>query len=115
MCGVLGMCGVTSEQRTIRIYAIVFHKNAFTLSTDDHDDFWLEIHPTVGWVKFNKLRNDSEFTKNGALFVASELRSASDSAPYPIVQARGVLWRQREALLSAANNLSFLLGQKHSD
>lgn len=115
MYGVLGMCGVTSEPKTIRIYSVVFHKNAFTLSTDDHDDFWLEIHPTVGWVKFNKLRNDSEFTKNGALFVASELRSASDSAPYPVVQARGVLWRQREALLSAANTLSFLLGQKHFD
>ncbi len=111
MCGVLGMSGVTSDPRTIRIYAIVFHKNAFTLSTDDHDDFWLEIHPTVGWVKFNKLRNDSEFTKNGALFVATELRSGSDSIPYPVFQARCVLWRQREALLSAANTLSFLLGR----
>lgn len=115
MCGVLGMCGVTSEPKTIRIYSIVFHKNAFTLSTDDRDDFWLELHPTIGWVKFKKLRNDSEFTKNGALFVATELRSGSDSIPYPVFQARCVLWRQREALLSAANSLSFLLGQKHSD
>ncbi len=115
MCGVLGMCGVTSEPKTIRIYSVVFHKNAFTLSTDDRDDFWLELHPTIGWVKFKKLRNDSEFTKNGALFVATELRSGSDSIPYPAFQARCVLWRQREALLSAANSLSFLLGQKHSD
>lgn len=109
------MCGVTSEPKTIRIYSVVFHKNAFTLSTDDRDDFWLELHPTIGWVKFKKLRNDSEFTKNGALFVATELRSGSDSIPYPVFQARCVLWRQREALLSAANSLSFLLGQKHSD
>lgn len=105
------MCGVTSEPKTIKIYSVVFHKNAFTLSTDDHDDFWLELHPTVGWVKFKKLRNEDEFTKNGALFVATELRSGSDSAPYPVFQARCVLWRQREALLSAANTLSFLLGR----
>lgn len=104
----------TDKPKTIRVFSIVFHKNALTLSSDDHRDFWLEIHPTVGWIKFKKLHNEDESVKNGALFVASELRSASDSVPYPIVQARCVLWRQREALLNAANTLSFLLGREQS-
>lgn len=110
MCGVLGMCGEASEPKTIRIYSIVFHKNALTLSTDDHEDFWLELHPTVGWVKFKKLYNEDDPVKGGALFAATELRSGSDSAPYPVFQAQCVLWRQREALLNAAGTLSFLLG-----
>lgn len=109
------MDNITNEQRKLRIYALVFHKNALTLSTDNtHDDFWLELHETVGWVKFEKHSEESEFVKNGALFVATELRPVSDSAPSPVVEARCVLWRQREALLSAANTLSFLLGQGHS-
>ncbi len=106
------MSNTTSEKQYLRIYALVFHKNALTLSTDNiHDDFWLELHETVGWVKFVKHSEESEFVKNGALFVATELRPVSDSAPYPVVEAQCVLWRQREALLSAANTLSFLLGQ----
>lgn len=105
------MSEVTSEQKTVKIYSLVFHKNALTLSTDNHEDFWLELHPTVGWVKFKKINNEDEFTKDGALFVATELRSGSDSVPCPVFQARCVLWRQREALLSAANTLSFLLGR----
>ncbi|HDS2912513.1 TPA: hypothetical protein QIE17_003521 [Morganella morganii subsp. morganii] len=109
------MDNVANDQRKLRIYSLVFHKNALTLSTDNtHDDFWLELHETVGWVKFEKHHEESEFVKNGALFVATELRPVSDSAPYPIVEARCVLWRQREALLSAANTLSFLLGQERS-
>lgn len=103
----------TNEKQNIRIYALVFHKNALTLSTDNiYEDFWLELHKTVGWLKFVKHSEESEFVKNGALFVATELRLVSDSTPYPIVEARCVLWRQREALLSAANTLSFLLGQE---
>ena len=78
------------------------------------DHFWLEIPGGVGWIKFEKLRIETEFTDDGALFVAKELRSGSDPAPESVVQARCVLWRQREALLSAANTLSFLLGQKCS-
>ncbi len=107
------MSNTTNEKQNIRIYALVFHKNALTLSTDNiYEDFWLELHKTVGWLKFVKHSEESEFVKNGALFVATELRPVSDSTPYPIVEARCVLWRQREALLSAANNLSFLLGQE---
>ena len=105
------MSGLASEQKTVKIYSLVFHNNALTLSTDNHEDFWLELHSTVGWVKFKKINNEDEFTKGGALFVATELRSGSDSVPCPIFQARCVLWRQREALLSAANTLSFLLGR----
>lgn len=104
------MCGTTNEKKVIRIYSLVFHKNALTLSTDNHEDFWLEIHPTVGWIKFKRLRSESDPVKDGALFAATELRSGFDSTPYPVFQARCVLWRQREALLNAANTLSFLLG-----
>ncbi len=104
---------ITNEKQNIKIYALVFHKNALTLSTDNiHEDFWLELHETIGWIKFVKHSEESEFVKNGALFVATELRPVSDSVPYPIVEAQCVLWRQREALLSAADTLSFLLGQK---
>lgn len=107
------MSNTTNEKQNIRIYALVFHKNALTLSTDNiYEDFWLELHKTVGWLKFVKHSEESEFVKNGALFVATELRPVSDSTPYPIVEARCVLWRQREALLSAANTLSFLLDQE---
>lgn len=107
------MSNTTNEKQNIRIYALVFHKNALTLSTDNiYEDFWLELHKNVGWLKFVKHSEESEFVKNGALFVATELRPVSDSTPYPIVEARCVLWRQREALLSAANTLSFLLGQE---
>ncbi len=102
-------------QKPLRIYAMAFVKKALTLSTDDRDDFWLEITGGAGWIKFEKLRLQSEFTDNGALFVATALRSGSDQAPDSVVQAQCVLWRQREALLSAANTLSFLLGQKCSD
>ena len=106
------MSNATNKKQNIRIYALVFHKNALTLSTDNiYEDFWLEQHKTVGWLKFVKHSEESEFVKNGALFVATELRPVSDSAPYPVVEAQCVLWRQREALLSAANTLSFLLGQ----
>ena len=101
--------------KPLRIYAVAFAKKALTLSTNDREDFWLEITGGVGWVKFKKLRREDEFTEGGALFVASELRSGSDPAPESVVQARCVLWRQREALLSAANTLSFLLGQRCSD
>lgn len=106
------MSNATNKKQNIRIYALVFHKNALTLSTDNiYEDFWLELHKTVGWLKFVKHSEESEFVKNGALFVATELRPVSDSAPYPVVEAQCVLWRQREALLSAANTLSFLLDQ----
>jgi len=105
---------LTEQKKPLRIYAMVFVKRAITLSTDDREDFWLEIPGGVGWIKFEKLRLETEFTDDGALFVAKELRSGSDPAPESVVQARCVLWRQREALLSAANTLSFLLGQKCS-
>lgn len=105
---------LTEQKKPLRIYAMVFVKRAITLSTDDREDFWLEIPGGVGWIKFEKLRLETEFTDGGALFVAKELRSGSDPAPESVVQARCVLWRQREALLSAANTLSFLLGQKCS-
>lgn len=111
--GEISVNNATNKKQNIRIYALVFHKNALTLSTDNiHEDFWLELHETIGWIKFVKHSEESEFVKNGALFVATELRPVSDSTPYPIVEARCVLWRQREALLSAANTLSFLLGQE---
>lgn len=103
------------EQVRIRIYAIAFVGKAITLSTNDRDDFWLEVPGNVGWMKFTKLRTEDEFTPNGALFAASEVRPGSDPAPSPVVVARVVLWRQREALLSAAKTCSFLLGQGHSD
>lgn len=103
------------KQKPLRIYAMAFAKKALTLSTNVREDFWLEITGGVGWVKFKKLRQEDEFTEGGALFVASELRSGSDPAPESVIQARCVLWRQREALLSAANTLSFLLGQRCSD
>lgn len=107
-------CG-NDNNKTIRIYSIVFAKRALCLSTDDREDFWLEIAPGVGWVKFEKLRPEKDFTEHGALFVAKELRSGSASTPDSIVQARCVLWRLREALSSAAGMCSFLLGQKYSD
>ncbi|MBN3145334.1 hypothetical protein [Pectobacterium brasiliense] len=103
------------NKKPLRIYAMAFVKKALTLSTDNRDDFWLEITGGVGWIKFEKLRLQSEFTDDGALFVATALRSGSDQAPDSAVQAQCVLWRQREALLSAANTLSFLLGQGCSD
>ncbi len=105
------MSETINKPKKIRIYSIVFHENALTLSTDNHEDFWLELHPTVGWIKFTKLYNEDDPVKNGALFAATELRSGSDSAPYPVFQARCVLWRQQEALLNAASTLSFLLGR----
>ncbi len=82
----------------LRIYALTFVNKALTLSTDNRDDFWLEIPGGIGWVKFSRLREEKEFTNDGALFAATELRSVSDLTPYPQVQARCVLWRQREAL-----------------
>lgn len=103
------------KQKPLRIYAMAFAKRALTLSTDDREDFWLEISGGVGWIKFEKLHLETGFTDGGALFVAKELRSGSDPAPESVIQARCVLWRQREALLSAANTLSFLLGQRCSD
>lgn len=102
----------SDNEKPLRIYALAFVKRALTLSTDDREDFWLEITGGVGWIKFEKLRPENEFTDGGALFVARELRSGSDPAPESVVQARCVLWRQREALLSAANTLSFLLDLK---
>lgn len=102
-------------QKPLRIYAMAFANKALTISSDDREDFWLEITGGVGWIKFTKHSQETEFTSDGALFVATELRLGSDQAPYPIVQARCVLWRQREALLNASNTLSFLLGQKRSD
>lgn len=105
---------MTENGQKLVIYTMVFINNTLTISTEDREDFWLEISPAIGWVLFQKLRNETEFSATGALFVATELRPVSDSAPYPIVEARCVLWRQREALLSAANTLSFLLGQERS-
>lgn len=99
------------EVPRLRIYAISFgNKNMLSLSTEDRDDFWIEID--IGWVKFEKLYNEDEFSDTGACFLATELRPASGEAPSPVVQAKGVWWRQREALLAAANTCSFLLGQK---
>lgn len=106
--------GSDATQKLIRIYAMAFVKKSLTLSTDNREDFWLEITGGIGWVKFEKLRSEGEFTPDGALFAATELRSGLDQAPCPIVQARCVLWRQREALLSAANTISFLLDQRRS-
>lgn len=107
-----GQCG--ENQKPLCIYAMAFVKRALTLSTNDRDDFWLEITGGVGWIKFEKRRSESEFTDGGALFVATELRLGSDQVPDSVVRAQCVLWRQREALLSAANTLSFLRGQIRS-
>lgn len=107
--------GSDGIKKPLRIYAMAFVERALTLSTDDREDFWLEIPRGVGWIKFEKLRQEDEFTESGALFAASELRLGSDPTPESVIQARCVLWRQREALLSAANTLSFLLGQRRSD
>ncbi len=96
----------------LRIYAIAFINGKLTLSTDDREDFWLEVSEDIGWIKFEKLRTETEFTSDGALFVATALRSALEQAPCPLVRAQCVLWRQREALLSAANMISFLLDQR---
>ncbi len=94
----------------LRIYSISFgNNNMLSLSTEDRDDFWLETD--IGWVKFEKLHDEDEFSDTGARFLATELRPASGEAPYPVVQAKGVWWRQREALLAAADTCSFLLGQ----
>ena len=105
---------MTESGQKLVIYTMVFINNTLTISTEDREDFWLEISPAIGWVLFQKLRNEAEFSATGALFAATELRQAHDLIPYPRVQARCVLWRQREALLSAANTLSFLLGQERS-
>lgn len=59
----------------LRIYALTFVNKALTLSTDNRDDFWLEIPGGIGWVKFSRLREEKEFTNDGALFAATELRS----------------------------------------
>ncbi|MVW26337.1 hypothetical protein [Escherichia coli] len=93
----------------LRIYAMSFGNNKLALSTENRADFWLDM--SIGWVKFEKLYDEDEFSDTGALFVATELRPATCEAPSPVVQAKGVWWRQREALLSAANTCSFLLGQ----
>lgn len=98
----------TDDLLPFRIYALTFFNKKLTLSTNDRKDFWLEIAPSIGWIKFKKHSQEDEFIPNGALFVATELRSASDSTPYPIIQARCVLWRQREAVLSAVKKAFFL-------
>ncbi|WP_334472215.1 hypothetical protein [Arsenophonus sp. PmNCSU2021_1] len=97
----------TDDRLDFRIYALTFFNNKLTLSTNDRKDFWLEIAPTIGWIKFEKHSTEDEFIPNGALFVATELRSACDFTPYPIIQARCVLWRQREAVLSAVKTAFF--------
>ena len=107
-------CDADVSDEKLTIYAVVIANKALTISANRQANFWLEIPGGAGWIRFDKHSDESEFTPGGALFVASELRSGSDQAPYPVVQAQCVLWRQREALLSAANTLSFLLGQKRS-
>lgn len=107
---IIGSKNIDDNLLPFRIYALTFFNDKLTLSTDDRDDFWLEIDPTIGWIKFKKQSQEDEFIPNGALFVATELRSVSDSAPYPIIQARCVLWRQREAVLSAVKTAFFLRG-----
>ncbi|MFS1583975.1 MAG: hypothetical protein ACL7AY_15285 [Candidatus Arsenophonus phytopathogenicus] len=98
----------TDDLLPLRIYALTFYNNKLTLSTKDRKDFWLEIDPAIGWIKFKKHSQEDEFIPNGSLFLATELRSASDSTPSPIIQARCVLWRQREAVLSALESSFFL-------
>lgn len=107
----IGNPSTPMDETPLRIYAMTFFNGKLTLSTNDREDFWLEIDKAVGWIKFEKLSNETEFTADGALFVATEVRSASDSTPFQAVQARCVLWRQREAVLSAVNTFFFHQGQ----
>lgn len=92
----------SSDIPVIYIYSIVFINGEMTLTTDDRDNFWLEISKSIGWIKFERLREEKEVNENAALFLATELRPGFETVPCSAVRARCVLSPQREALLSAA-------------
>lgn len=45
------------DETPLRIYAMTFFNGKLTLSTNDREDFWLEIDKAVSWIKFEKLSN----------------------------------------------------------
>lgn len=105
----------------IYIYDIVFFNGEMVLTTNDRDDFWLEISKRVGWIKFERLREAKEINENAALFLATELRQGSETVPCSAVRARCVLSPRREALLSAAKmspaclDLAHYISQKNKE
>lgn len=84
----------------MQIFVTVLINNTMTISTDTTEDFWLEVSSTVGWIKFEKLNNEDCFTPQGAQFLATELRSASEQVPHPVVSVQGVLWSRHQAILA---------------
>lgn len=101
----------------------------------DHPDFWVLLHPTVGWGRFqnvNKLPREeilvpikvAEGGKTSFLthienlpkpaeecFILVEIRPAGAPAPSPVFSLANVLWQPKEALLLLQQEKISLVGE----
>lgn len=90
--------GATDKRKPV--FSMAFAKGTLTMSSAmEEEDFWIEIPPSIGWIRFKKLWVEHESkTRYSALFQAIELRSALEPAPDQIFSLQCVLWRRQEAI-----------------
>lgn len=102
----------------------------------DHPDFWVLLHPTVGWGRFqnvNKLPREEILVSAKGLteeerkaflahianlpkpteecFILVEIRPAGAPAPSPVFSLANVLWQKKEALLLLQQEKISLVGE----
>ena len=86
----------------MNIHAMVFCRKGLVIEVDKEyrDHFWLQIHPDIGWLKFEEVDSHIKPSAKRKCFLASQLRSALDSTPHPVTSLRLVLYPRQEALES---------------
>ncbi|WP_143328074.1 hypothetical protein [Caballeronia pedi] len=86
-----------SNRLDLHADAVVFLNGFVTIESEvDVPEFWIELGPSVGWGRFERLEEIK--TKDEALFVLCGVRSAHEPVPSPIASPLGVLWRRRAAI-----------------
>lgn len=82
--------------RDIHVQSLVFHKNAVVIEVPslaaDYPDFWIEITPSLGFLKFEQVKESQ-----GA-YQSTELLLGSSPVPSPLVSVPHVLWHRQAAL-----------------
>lgn len=82
----------------ICVQSLVFHKNAIVIETPslafDYSDFWIEITPSLGFLRFEQVKESQ------GVYRSIELLLGSSPVPSPLVSVPHVLWH-RQAVLEA--------------
>lgn len=81
----------------VQFEAIAFVNGLVVIESSlDVHSFWVELGPSVGWGRFDRMEPGTT-TTGEVPFVLRVVRPGHESTPSPIVSSLGVLWRRQAA------------------